>query len=59
MTAYPPPIPLDQQSRQHGGAEIEAKDARKPSGAADNLREQDWQGSTKQNTTNKGFQQDR
>ena len=60
MSAHPPPVPPDQRP-QHGGdtshAEVDAKpQAGTPNG---NLGEQGQAGNTKQNTTNKGLQQDR
>lgn len=59
MSAHPPPVPPDQRS-PHGGAQPRegaidhATPPQDPS-----LAEQGRQGNTKQNTTNKGFQQDR
>ncbi|HET8995593.1 MAG TPA: hypothetical protein VFN42_02900 [Acetobacteraceae bacterium] len=62
MTAHPPPVPPEQRPR-HG------VDPQAPQGEATahpesdprnlNTAEQSRQGNTKQNTTNKGYQQDR
>jgi hypothetical protein len=64
MTAHPPPVPPDQQSDKGPAASTpgEAKsqsepDAYRPQNR--NLGEQGRQGNVKQNTTNKGLQQDR
>jgi hypothetical protein len=60
MSAHPPPVPPDQQSHKGPETTPQARDAE---AAADprqrNLAEQGRQGNVKQNTTNKGFQQDR
>lgn len=61
MSAHPPPVPPDQQPK-HGGGDLSRADvAGGPArGSADgNLAEQGQAGNTKQNTTNKGLQQDR
>ena len=61
MSAHPPPVPPDQRPK------VGPKDTGKTSVAegptsdtpASNLAEQGRAGNTKQNTTNKGLQQDR
>ena len=61
MSAHPPPIPPDQQPK-HGGGDLSKADvADDPTkGSPDpNLAEQGAAGNTKQNTTNKGLQQNR
>jgi hypothetical protein len=61
MTAHPPPVPPDQ--RPTAGPKDDGKTSVAGSsgtGSANgNLAEQGQAGNTKQNTTNKGFQQDR
>jgi len=66
MSAHPPPVPPDQRSPQGAGSDHSQAD--KTGGKADprqadpanrNLAEQGSQGAIKQNTTNKGLQQDR
>ena len=66
MSAHPPPVPPDQRSnkgpgKQDGTAkaihETAPEQGFKPQDR--NLAEQGQQGNTKQNTTNKGLQQDR
>lgn len=62
MTAHPPPVPPDQVSdKGSGGAPVDdqthPKQGYKPQDR--NLAEQGRQGAIKQNTTNKGHQQDR
>ena len=61
MSAHPPPVPPDQRPKQgpeDDGKSNAAHGAGK--GTADgNLAEQGRAGNTKQNTTNKGLQQDR
>ncbi len=61
MSAHPPPVPPDQRPRQGGGDLDRADTAQGPGpGSADgNLAEQGRAGNIKQNTTNKGLQQDR
>lgn len=63
MSAHPPPVPPEQRSTKGTGAADATGTA---AGAAKatpqqerNLAEQGRQGNAKQNTTNKGFQQDR
>jgi hypothetical protein len=61
MSAHPPPVPPDQQPK-HGGKEMNKADVTKAGGTAtanQNTGEQGQAGNTKQNTTNKGLQQDR
>lgn len=60
MSAHPPPVPPDQQPK-HGGGDLSRADVAGPSkGSPDgNLAEQGQAGNAKQNTTNKGLQQDR
>lgn len=62
MSAHPPPVPPDQRSDKASG-KAEAEHQTQPKQGFDdrhrNLEEQGRQGATKQNTTNKGFQQDR
>jgi hypothetical protein len=61
MSAHPPPVPPDQ--RPKAGPKDDGKASAAGSsgtGSANgNLAEQGQAGNTKQNTTNKGFQQDR
>lgn len=66
MSAHPSPIPPDQRSPKGTGSDH--SQAAKTSGDVDpreadpanrNLAEQGRQGAIKQNTTNKGLQQDR
>jgi len=61
VSAHPPPIPPDQQPPHGGGHPEKPGNAGAPaSGSADpNLAEQGSAGNLKQNTTNKGLQQDR
>jgi hypothetical protein len=61
MSAHPPPIPPDQQPK-HGGGDLSKADVAGGAGKGSpdgNLAEQGQAGNTKQNTTNKGLQQDR
>ena len=61
MSAHPPPVPPDQRPKQ-GGGDLDKADVTQGAGAASpdgNLGEQGRAGNIKQNTTNKGFQQDR
>ena len=61
MAAHPPPVPPDQRPK-HGGGDLSHADVTGSSsqGSPDgNLAEQGQAGNTKQNTTNKGLQQDR
>jgi hypothetical protein len=62
MSAHPPPIPPDQRSDKGNGA-ANVSGSNKPQDGFKttdrNLAEQGRQGNSKQNTTNKGFQQDR
>lgn len=61
MSAHPPPVPPDQ--RPKAGPKDTGKanlaEVAKPDTADGNLAEQGRAGNTKQNTTNKGLQQDR
>jgi hypothetical protein len=61
MTAHPPPIPPDQ--RPKAGPKDDGKTSVAGTPMVDspngNLAEQGQAGNTKQNTTNKGLQQDR
>ncbi|HYZ23608.1 MAG TPA: hypothetical protein VE690_15780 [Rhodopila sp.] len=66
MSAHPPPVPPEQRSDKRAGAATEQnrtnpKEAQKerydPRGR--DPTEQGRQGAVKQNTTNKGYQQDR
>jgi hypothetical protein len=61
MSAHPPPVPPDQ--RPKAGPKDDGKTSlseKSGTGSPDgNLAEQGRAGNTKQNTTNKGFQQDR
>ncbi len=63
MSAHPPPVPPEQRSGKAPAAGPGAsKDAHTDEGFRPqdrNLAEQGRQGNIKQNTTNKGFQQDR
>jgi len=64
MSAHPPPVPPDQQSNKAPGASAPevmkgGPDPVKNRSRDRNLAEQGRQGNTKQNTTNKGLQQDR
>ena len=60
MSAHPPPIPPEQQSPAGGAAASEVADLRKEQQTKDpNLSEQGQSGNRTQNTTNKGFQQNR
>ena len=61
MSAHPPPVPPDQRPK-HGGADAAKADVtdHTATGTANgNLAEQGQAGNSKQNTTNKGLQQDR
>ena len=61
MSAHPPPVPPDQRPKI--GPEDDGKssvaDSPNPDRPAGNLAEQGRAGNLKQNTTNKGLQQDR
>jgi hypothetical protein len=63
MSAHPPPVPPEQRSpKETGGTSSAPTDEKMKPGydARDrNLAQQGRQGAIKQNTTNKGFQQDR
>lgn len=61
MSAHPPPIPPDQRPKQGAGdTEKASVTGGAGQGSPDgNLAEQGRAGNTKQNTTNKGLQQDR
>lgn len=58
MSAHPPPVPPDQQS-PHAGPKADVTKAGPGEPRDPNLGEQGRQGNSKQNTTNKGLQQDR
>jgi hypothetical protein len=58
MTAHPPPVPPDQRSDKAKPAAV-PKQSSQTRQQDRNLAEQDRQGAVKQNTTNKGYQQDR
>jgi hypothetical protein len=62
MSAHPPPVPPEQRSDKANGAAPTTESG--PSDAEhatrkENTSEQGRQGNLRQNTTNKGFQQDR
>jgi hypothetical protein len=63
MSAHPPPVPPEQRSpKGTGGASTRPDDESVKPGydpRERNLAEQGRQGAVKQNTTNKGYQQDR
>jgi hypothetical protein len=65
MSAHPPPVPPDQRSKKGNGTDGTAHAVRESSPKQGfkpqdrNLGEQGRQGNAKQNTTNKGYQQDR
>lgn len=63
MAAHPPPVPPEQRSGKGAGEPAESRKSEPPQRAARpqdrNLAEQGRQGNIKQNTTNKGHQQDR
>lgn len=61
MSAHPPPVPPDQRPKSGPKDDGKTSVAKEPaSDSADgNLAEQGRAGNTRQNTTNKGFQQDR
>jgi hypothetical protein len=62
MSAHPPPVPPDQRSDKASGAAATHKETHPKQGYRPedrNLGEQGRQGAVKQNTTNKGYQQDR
>lgn len=60
MSAHPPPIPPDQQTPHGGSPEKPGNAKASDAGSANpNLAEQGRAGNLKQNTTNKGLQQDR
>jgi hypothetical protein len=60
MSAHPPPVPPDQRPKVGSSDDGKASVAGKPTLSTDgNLAEQGQAGNTKQNTTNKGLQQDR
>ena len=60
MSAHPPPVPPEQRT-PHGpsSAKADTADHAPPDTPDGNLAEQGRAGNTKQNTTNKGLQQDR
>ena len=62
MSAHPPPVPPEQRPK-HGNdpAETQGEATRHPESDPRNLNtaEQGRTGNTRQNTTNKGYQQDR
>lgn len=59
MSAKPPPIPPDQRNPRDPGATTPERDGGEAPPQDHNLAEQGRQGNIKQNTTNKGLQQDR
>ena len=62
MSAHPPPVPPEQRSPHEGSVSPETKSGaqkERDSAVKRNLAEQGRQGNIKQNTTNKGHQQDR
>ncbi|WP_158043678.1 hypothetical protein [Skermanella pratensis] len=63
MSNQPPPVPpAGRSDKGSGGSAHEGNsvaDIKGTGGAPANLREQDRQGNTKQNTTHQGYQQDR
>ncbi|EWY38533.1 hypothetical protein N825_12035 [Skermanella stibiiresistens SB22] len=63
MANQPPPVPPAGRSGKGPGGSLHegnpVADAPDGGGTPANLKEQDRQGNTKQNTTNKGHQQDR
>ena len=59
MSAKPPPIPPEQRSPKGPGPTAEQADSGEIRPQDRNLAEQGRQGNIKQNTTNKGYQQDR
>ena len=61
MTAHAPPIPPDQQPKQGrpGREKAEVSGGTQDGRRDPNTAEQSFPGNTKQNTTNKGYQQDR
>ena len=61
MSNHPPPVPPAGRSDKGPGASQGNTTADTPSvdDTPSNLKEQDRQGNIKQNTTHKGFQQDR
>lgn len=60
MSHKAPPIPPDQQGH-HGARRPQAEEGGKSNSRSSdkNLKEQDQQGNTYQNTHNQGYQQDR
>ena len=61
MSAHPPPVPPEQRPKQ-GGDDLSKADVKGNPGMGTpdgNLAEQGRAGNIKQNTTNKGLQQDR
>jgi len=62
MAAHPPPIPEEQKSPHETGIDPQTspdQQRHRENRLNRNLEEQGRQGNTKQNTTNKGYQQDR
>jgi hypothetical protein len=57
MSAHPPPVPPEQQPRHGTPTPHDGNEAKPPQDP--NLAEQGRQGAIKQNTTNRGLQQDR
>ena len=57
MSAHPPPVPPEQRNRQGAATPAESAEGAPPQDP--NLAEQGRQGDVKQNTTHRGFQQDR
>jgi hypothetical protein len=59
MSSKPPPIPPEQRSRKGPGPITERSESEEVRQQEKNFGEQGRQGNIKQNTTNKGYQQDR
>lgn len=59
MSSKPPPIPPEQRSPNGPGATADQSDSDEVRPQKENLAERGGQGNIKQNTTNKGYQQDR
>jgi hypothetical protein len=59
MTNRPPPVPPANRSPKGTGGATEPDLDNTPNGRPSNLKEQDRQGNTAQNTTHQGYQQDR
>ena len=59
MSSKPPPIPPEQRSPKGPSPRVDRSDDDEAGPQESNLAEQGRQGNIKQNTTNKGYQQDR